>query len=160
MFEASLLGTAVLSRLPDGYHMRPLSADDYDKGYLACLEQLATVGDVSRRQFADQFELMRRQGSSYVVVIEDTRTQRIVASGTLVVEYKFLRGCAHAGHIEDIVVDSQQRGTGLGVRMIEQLKALASTLGCYKLILNCSERNAGFYERCGLRRHDIQMKLY
>jgi glucosamine-phosphate N-acetyltransferase len=59
---------------------------------------------------------MQRQQCSYVTVIEDTRRARIVASGTLVVEYKFLRGCSHAGHIEDVVVDSEQRGTGLGAR--------------------------------------------
>jgi hypothetical protein len=48
----------------------------------------------------------------------------------------------------------------VNISIVEQLKELAITLGCYKLILNCTEKNAGFYERCGLKRQDIQMKLY
>ena len=43
-------------------------------------------------------------------------TERIVATGTLLVELKFHRGCGSVGHIEDVVVDAAYRGSKLGLR--------------------------------------------
>ncbi|KAI9593507.1 acyl-CoA N-acyltransferase [Syncephalis fuscata] len=160
LFDASILCADILAQMPTGFEMRPLAVEDYDKGYLVCLEQLAEVGKVTREQFTAQFNLMRRHGSTLVIVIEDVRIHKIVATGTLVIEQKFLRGCSSAGHIEDIVVDAQQRGTGFGARIIKQLTHMATVLGCYKLLLNCAEHNVGFYERCGLSLSSVQMKRY
>lgn len=42
-------------------------------------------------------------------------------------------------------------------RMIEALVALSRQYGCYKVILDCSEENASFYEKCGLSRNGVQM---
>ncbi len=60
----------------------------------------------------------------FVCVIEEEATRRIVASGTLVVEQKFIRQCGKVqplfdclrkvGHIEDIVVHDSQRGKNFG----------------------------------------------
>ena len=41
----------VTKALPQGYTVRPLQASDYDRGYLQCLAQLTTVGDISRESF-------------------------------------------------------------------------------------------------------------
>ena len=145
----------------------------------------------------------------------------IIATASLFMELKFIRGCAKCGHIEDVVVDSSYRGLRLGLRVIEALMAaaqvrrgrgagaqrsgwqgvgwlrvgaalaaaaaaregwthcrrlaLAASLhmmmhagrrcalpppqeaGCYKVILDCSEANVPFYEKCGLERKEVQM---
>lgn len=44
--------------------------------------------------------------------------------------------------------------------VVEQLKHLAWTSGCYKIVLNCVERNVGFYQRCGFSTKEVQMVLY
>ena len=85
---------------------------------------------------------------------------RVVASGTLLLERKFTRNCGTCGHIEDVVVDSNERGKDLGRVIIEALTKAAEFAGCYKVILDCSEANAGFYERCGYVRKEIQMAKY
>lgn len=44
------------------------------------------------------------------------------------------------GHIEDIVVNKDQQGKKLGLRIIEALDYIAEKVGCYKvspLVLNC-----------------------
>ena len=49
-----------------------------------------------------------------------------MACGTLMVEHKFIHGGRGVGHIEDIVVDSSTRGSGLGKLMISRHLALRS----------------------------------
>ena len=85
---------------------------------------------------------------------------RIVATGSLLIERKFIRACAACGHIEDVVVDAAQRGTGLGKRLVEHLMMKARENGCYKVILDCAEHNVGFYEKNGMKRSDVHMIHY
>lgn len=90
----------------------------------------------------------------------DTDKQKIIATATLVVELKFIRNCGKCGHIEDVVVDETYRGLRLGLRVVEALIEAAKDFGCYKVILDCSESNAPFYEKCGLTKKEIQMVRY
>ena len=55
----------------------------------------------------------------------DLDKHQIIATATLVVELKFIRGCGKCGHIEDVVVDSTYRGLRLGLRVIEALMVAA-----------------------------------
>lgn len=82
-----------------------------------------------------------------IIVIYDKSKKQIVGSGTLVIEQKFIRQQGKAGHIEDIVVSEQYRGKKLGKRLIELLKQIALANECYKVILDCSQHNVGFYEK-------------
>jgi glucosamine-phosphate N-acetyltransferase len=64
------------------------------------------------------------------------------------------------GHIEDIAVASDQQGKKLGLRVIQALDYVAEQVGCYKSILDCSEKNEGFYVKCGFRKAGLQMAHY
>lgn len=90
----------------------------------------------------------------------DLDKQKIIATATLLVELKFIRNCGKCGHIEDVVVDTSYRGLRLGLRVVEALITAAKDSGCYKVILDCSESNAPFYEKCGLIKKEIQMVRY
>ena len=94
------------------------------------------------------------------MVIEDQASSKVIGTATCLVERKFIRGCGKAAHIEDVVVDSSYRGQKLGNRLIQALIEAAKEMGCYKVILDCSESNASFYEKCGLVRKEIQMVKY
>eukprot|EP01027_Heterolobosea_sp_BB2_P008311 GEZU01012338.1.p1 GENE.GEZU01012338.1~~GEZU01012338.1.p1 ORF type:complete len:114 (+),score=18.55 GEZU01012338.1:531-872(+) len=103
--------------------------------------------------------MMKRCGDMYnVVVIEDLALNKIIGTATLLVEMKFIRGCALVGHIEDVVVSSEYRGRNLGKRIIEQLQRIAQDRGCYKVILDCTEANSKFYEKMGFRVTELQMR--
>jgi len=136
--------------------VRRLRAGDDRRGFRALLAQLTEVGE---GDFKRRFRAIQ-DGPEYVYVIESESGDRVVASGTLVLERKFTRGCGTCGHIEDVVVDANERGKDLGRVMIEALTKAAEVCGCYKVILDCSEKNAGFYERCGYSRKEIQMAKY
>ncbi|KAF9297199.1 Glucosamine-phosphate N-acetyltransferase-like protein [Mortierella antarctica] len=161
LFSPELISATVQSQLPEGYLMRPLEITDYNKGFYDCLAGLTVVGKVSESSFQETFAAMLRAETVYhIVVIEDLHESRIVATGTLIVEQKFLRGCGKAGHIEDIVVHDSQRGKKFGIRLIDQLKHIGTALGCYKLLLTCSETNEPFYEKSGFLRKDLHMAQY
>lgn len=140
---------------------RPLRSDDFSKGYVPLLGQLTVTGDVDEAGFRRRFqEMADARDVYYVVVIEDPKAGKIVGCATLFVEKKVLRGLGKTGHIEDVVVDKSYRGHRLGLRVIEQLRHISDKLGCYKTILDCSEDNVAFYERCGFNRKEVQMVVY
>ncbi|EFJ49388.1 hypothetical protein VOLCADRAFT_47170, partial [Volvox carteri f. nagariensis] len=82
---------------------------------------------------------------------------RVIATAAMIVEIKFIHNCGKVGHIEDVVVDPAYRGKKLGLKLISALVDTAREAGCYKTILDCSEDNAPFYEKCGLTRKGVQM---
>ena len=60
-------------------------------------------------------------------------TDKIVGTGTLVVERKFIHDLGIVGHIEDIAVSKDQQGKKLGLRIINALDYIAAEVGCYKV---------------------------
>ena len=130
-------------------------------GFLQVLSQLTTVGPMSELQFLDQFHFMaNRKDSYFTLVIENASTGKVVAAGTILIEYKFVHMRGRVGHIEDIVVDSNQRGLNLGLHVIEALKGIGKRAGCYKVILDCSDKNVPFYEKCGFTKKEVEMAWY
>ncbi len=63
------------------------------------------------------------------------------------------------GLIEDVAVDSNQRGNGIGKKLIENLIEQSRAKGCDKTILSSSEKNVPFYEKIGFNVNEIQMVL-
>lgn len=147
--------------MAERYVLRALAPSDIHKGFMQLLGQLTVAGDVSEAQFAQRVEYLQRLGDDHhVAVIEDMETSQIVATGSILIEHKFLRNCGKVGHIEDVVVDESVRGQHLGQRIIEFLTNFAKDKGCYKVILDCSAGNASFYEKCGYKKKEIQMARY
>lgn len=91
----------------------------------------------------------------YKVALSDGK---IVGVATLITINKILRSGSRVGTIEDVAVSSEARGLGLGKLLIEDLLSLGEELGCYKVILNCSDDNVKFYEKCGMYRAENQMR--
>ena len=137
--------------------VRQLQADDFERGFMELLAQLTTTGNVTKEQFVERFEEIR-DGPEFVYVVEENG--RVLASGTVVFERKFARNRGVCGHIEDIVVDATCRGRGLGSVVVAALTRIAERAGCYKVILDCSEENQPFYEKCGYDRKEVQMAKY
>ena len=52
------------------------------------------------------------------------------------------------------------RGRGVGRKVIEALVAYTRSQKCYKVILDCTEDNSGFYAKLGFVKKEIQMVQY
>ena len=100
-------------------------------------------------------DFINNTGSNSVVGLYN---DKIVAYGSVVVENK-VRGEV-AGHIEDIVVDSEVRGKMIGVSLIKELIKIAKNKGCYRITLFCKETLVNFYGRNGFEVNNIVMKKY
>ena len=143
------------------YQVRKLEISDKNKGFLELLQQLTVCDSVSDQEFQNRFEELKSHGDDRVVcVIEDDSSNKIIATGSMFIERKFIRSCGKAGHIEDVVVDSNARGLQLGKKIVGFLTDHACSVGCYKVVLYCGARNIGFYEKCGFKQGAIQMDNY
>jgi glucosamine-phosphate N-acetyltransferase len=137
----------------DNFVIRRLEFDDYNSKFLTLLDQLTTVGNISQEQFNMR---ILNSGMVYVLLIEE----KIVATATLCVDYKFIHNCGKVGRIEDVVVDNEYRSRGLGLKLINYLIDLAEKLNCYKVLLNCDADKVAFYEKCDMTENGVCMSIY
>lgn len=142
----------------NSYQINKLSKNDYHKGFLELLEQLTEVNpdSISYEMFCEHLDSI----TSDIYVIKNISKNVIVASGSLLIEKKFIHGLSSVGHIEDIVVDCDYRGMGFGKQIVDYLVNKAKINGCYKVILDCSEQNVEFYKKCGFDEKGIEMTIY
>jgi len=90
--------------------------------------------------------------SSITLVSVDSNTVTGVAS--LHIIKKLTRTL---GLIEDVAVNENYRGKGIGKKLVEKLIGIASEKSCDKTVLNSSEKNSEFYEKIGFQKNEIQM---
>ena len=90
--------------------------------------------------------------SSITLVSVDSNTVTGVAS--LHIIKKLTRTL---GLIEDVAVNENYRGKGIGKKLVEKLIGIASEKSCDKTVLNSSEKNSEFYEKIGFEKNEIQM---
>ena len=138
----------------NNYEIRKLEKSDYYKGYFYLLNQLTNSPCITYDNFCKQFDLV----NSRIYVIEDNN--QIIASGTLLIERKFIHNISLVGHIEDIIVSNQYRGKKVGKQIINYLINIAKKENCYKIILNCKENIKEFYEKNGFKNNGLQMTIY
>ncbi|GJU61694.1 glucosamine 6-phosphate N-acetyltransferase [Tanacetum coccineum] len=127
--------TETASSNEEKYQVRKLEITDKNKGFMELLQQLTVCDPVSDEVFQNRFEELKSYGDDHIIcVIEDVCRSKIVATGSVFIEKKFVRSCGKAGHIEDVVVDSSARGMQLGKKVIGFLADHARSMGCYKLL--------------------------
>ncbi|KAL4781575.1 acyl-CoA N-acyltransferase [Aspergillus varians] len=160
LFPTTLISPSVSSLLPKGYTIRAAQRSDFHRGYLDVLRVLTTVGDVSEEAWNKRFDWISTRNDEYYLLVIVDEQDNIVATGSLIVERKFIHSLGMVGHIEDIAVEKGQQGKKLGLRVIQALDFVAEKVGCYKTILDCSETNEGFYLKCGFKRAGLEMAHY
>ncbi len=144
----------------DRMTLRYVESADYDNGLIELLSQLTSIdkSKIPKEQFNTFVNTLDANSSHKIFVYEVD--SRVVGSGTIVCEQKLIHNLGKVGHIEDIVVDEHKRNSGIGFTIIERLTQYAKEQGCYKVILDCNEKNVQFYEKCGYKRHGIEMAKY
>lgn len=142
------------------YLVKEMTADDLaeDKnGFLKTLENLSETGTMSsyyaRRILS---EIKSQNGHIYIAKTND---KKIIGTATLLVEQKFIHNGGKVGHIEDVAVRKEYEGNGVGSDIVKKLIELAKEKECYKIILDCNEKNIPFYQNLGFFRYENEMRL-
>ena len=82
--------------------------------YLKVLSELTVTSNIDTTLFKRNIEKINRMGKIIIATKGDINSQdndfEIVASGTIIVEPKIIRGGQCVGHVEDIVVLKEFRG--------------------------------------------------
>lgn len=92
----------------------------------------------------------------FVVAVEG---DQVVGTGSILIEGKFIHNGGFVGHLEDICIDKNYCGKGVGREIINKLVEYAKLYDCYKIILECSNKNVPFYKKCGFREHGVTMRM-
>jgi glucosamine-phosphate N-acetyltransferase len=125
------------------------------------LSPTATTGALSDR--SAWFDLTQHQPKVIFVAWLDGK---IVGTASVLIEEKVNRGTDKekgrlrtVAHVEEVVVDSEYRGKDVGKELMEYCINFSKLANAYKVILDCSEENIPFYEKCGFKRHEVSMRL-
>lgn len=87
---------------------------------------------------------------------------QVVGTFVLVILETLGARCAPEAVVEDVVVDRDARGRGIGRAMMAFAMEEATRKGCYKIVLssNLHRREAhAFYESLGFRRHGFSFRV-
>ena len=135
--------------------VRNIEREDLNIHYLELLNEL--VGSCSRQtvdiDLDKSWHTFVKNDDHHIVVC--VYGNHVVATAALIIERKI--DCRVAGHIEDVVVSKNHRGSGMGSVLVKELIEVARREKCYKVILNCSDENVPFYRKLGFSKRDNGM---
>ena len=63
------------------------------------------------------------------------------------------------GLIEDVAVNENYRGLGIGKKLVKELIKIGNKKNCDKIVLSSSEKNSKFYEKIGFQKNELQMVI-
>ena len=137
--------------------IRELKPEDFTSGFFESLNNLApTEGTTPESAIAHLKKISKNPVYHFFVAEKDGK---IVGVTTLLVEEKFIHGLSKVGHIEDVSARQGHEGHGVGSALVRHATQKAKALGCYKAILDCSEKTVAFYEKSGYKRHGVEMRI-
>ena len=137
---------------------RYLNFNDINVNYFKLLNQL-TVVDFDNITEDKNINFFKKLNDSHMIIVIENEN-KIIGSGTILIEEKLIRSYGRVSHIEDIVIDKEFRTYGLGKELLNTLVEMSKDKECYKCILDCKDELDGFYKKCNFKRKGSQMCLY
>jgi glucosamine-phosphate N-acetyltransferase len=136
------------------YIIRLLDKNDYDKYYILINNFQET--SFSKEDFCNMLDRIEKNIEIWIIEYNN----ELVATGTILYEYKFIHNISLYAHIEDICVSSRFRGGGYGLILMDHLVKRSREQKCYKIILDCKENLEYFYNKSGFKKNGLQMVIY
>lgn len=130
------------------------------------MEQLGTSLP-TRQQIERKFDYILDNDDYFVIVDEKNLSKLLgrkfpsilVGTATVYFEQRFSTTKNVAAHIENVVVDEDFRGLGIGSKLVQQAVNFAKGSGAYKIVLNCDRDKVEFYQKFGFKEHDVGMRI-
>lgn len=139
--------------------IKKLTTDLYTQtnGLFETLQNLTKAKPLQQQKVQKILCEIEKQNTTIFVAI--TQESKIVATAKVIIEQKLTRNGGYVGHIEDVVTRKGYEGQGIQTKIMKTAIHHAKEKGCYKVILNCSQKNIPYYERFGFKQHEVEMRL-
>ena len=140
----------------------PIYEEKIKDSYLLLLSELTITTYLGTNLFVSNLKKINEQGQIIIGYIGSLNNHdfEIIASGTIIIEPKIIRGGRNVGHIEDLVVSEYYRNLGVSQQILGFLKEWAREKNCYKVILDCSEEVKNVYIKNGFQVKGVHMAEY
>ena len=135
---------------------KDIRREPYLLEYFFIYAQLTSAPVISQEKFIDIMRNLPKNHYIFVCYLRD----KVVGMITVLIEQKLTNGGKCVAHVEDVVVDNQHRGLGIGKSMLNFAVNYARGKNCYKIILNCREDLREFYHHQGFAKHSEGMAIY
>ncbi len=137
--------------------IRELQKKDLQNGFLTSLDALQKASELDDKVASNICKKVEGDPDHIIVVAE--LDGKIVGCATIIIEQKFIHNGGRAAHIEDVAVDTKYQGAAVGKKLVNHALDIASSRGCYKSILHCTNNLAMFYKRLGFRNSGNAMRF-
>jgi glucosamine-phosphate N-acetyltransferase len=135
---------------------RNIEYDDFEKGYIDLMFEFTNYQhQITKENFINFIDTHKNYK---IIVIYSEIEKKIIGAGTIIIINKIHNN--PIGQIEDVIISEKYRKNGFGKKIIEKLIDIGKNeYKCYKIILNCLEKNIKFYKNCGFINVGVEMKL-
>ena len=137
--------------------IREIIESDLENGFLESLDHLRQSSNLEPNSARNILKKILENENHIIHVAE--LNGKIVGSTTLLIEQKFIHEGGLVGHIEDVVVNKEFQGHGIGMKLVLSLLGVAKEKKCYKTILNCEDKLLPFYEKIGFKQKSTEMRF-
>ena len=137
--------------------IRKIIEPDLKNGFLESLDNLRQTSNLEQNSVKNILKKILENENHIIHVAE--LDGKIVGSTTLLIEQKFIHEGGFVGHIEDVVVNKEFEGRGIGMKLVLSLLDIAKEKKCYKTILNCEDKLIPFYEKIGFKQKSTEMRF-
>ena len=137
--------------------IRKIIESDLENGFLESLDNLRQTSNLEQNSVRNILKKILENENHIIHVAE--LNGKIVGSTTLLIEQKFIHEGGFVGHIEDVVVNKEFEGQGVGIKLVLSLLEVAKERKCYKTILNCEDKLIPFYEKIGFKQKSTEMRF-
>lgn len=128
----------------------------YFKEELVNLYNQLSVCELEKLKNNDFIEFVNRSN----VFLYVTDKMKIVGAITALYERKLIHNGGVICHIEDFVVNEQNRGQEIGKALLNFVIQDAKKKNAYKIILDCNKKMQIYYEKFNFEYKNIQMAMY
>ncbi|MCF7860556.1 GNAT family N-acetyltransferase [Patescibacteria group bacterium] len=126
-------------------------ADLQQESFYQTLSALRPIKKIADSLAEEIFNDCQKRGIETYVVLDK---EKIVGTLRLLFESKFYHQGRLAAHIEDVATHADYQGKGVGRVLVQHAITVCRARACYKIILDCSDRVAPFYQKQGFVLHE------
>ena len=139
------------------YIICELEENDFEKYMELMYEFTQYKYDTTKEIFSKKMNNMKLNNYNKIILLYTFDKNELIGCGTIIKLEKLHNN--PIGQIEDVIISEKYRGKGLGKIIINKLVMIGiNEFKCYKIILNCLDKNIEFYTKCGFNIAGIEMK--